>query len=167
LLKINFGEVNMGFKSTILVVEDVKKSRTLYEGILMCKVIDDFGEYNVGFEGGLALYKKALFIELTNQKEIVLKANNLTTYFEFDDIKSLETTIKDSNFNFVHPIQEQPWGQNVFRFYDYDGHMIEIAEIMDSVLLRLYNSGMSFKEIAEKTGYTEAKVIADLKNNQM
>jgi len=153
----------MGFKSTILVVEDVIKSRSLYEGILMCKVIDDFGEYNVGFEGGLALYKKTLFIDLTNQKEIVLKANNLTIYFEFEDIISLETKIRNSNFDFVHPIQEQPWGQNVFRFYDYDGHMIEIAEVMDSVLLRLHNAGMSYKEIAEKTGYTETKVIADLK----
>ncbi|MBN2834782.1 MAG: glyoxalase/bleomycin resistance/dioxygenase family protein [Candidatus Delongbacteria bacterium] len=152
----------MGFKSTILVVEDVKKSRKLYEDILMCEVVDDFGEYNVGFEGGLALYKKTLFIDLTAQEDIVLKANNLTVYFEFKNIESIEILIKEQNFEFVHNIQEQPWGQNVFRFYDYDGHMIEIAEEMDSVLLRLQNMGMSFKEISEKTGYTEDKVITDL-----
>lgn len=152
----------VGFKSTILVVEDVKKSRKLYEDILMCEVVDDFGEYNVGFEGGLALYKKTLFIDLTAQEDIVLKANNLTVYFEFKNIESIEILIKEQNFEFVHNIQEQPWGQNVFRFYDYDGHMIEIAEEMDSVLLRLQNMGMSFKEISEKTGYTEDKVITDL-----
>jgi len=156
----------VGFKSTILVVEDVKKSRKLYEDILKCKVVDDFGEYNVGFEDGLALYKKTLFIDLTAQEDIVLKANNLTVYFEFKNIESIETLIKEQNFDFVHPIQEQPWGQNVFRFYDYDGHMIEVAEEMDSVLLRLQNMGMSFKEISDKTGYTEDKVITKLENIQ-
>lgn len=41
----------MGFKAVILVVEDVLKSRKLYEEILGCKVESDFGIYNVGFEG--------------------------------------------------------------------------------------------------------------------
>ena len=38
----------MGFKSVILVVEDVIKSRKLYEEILGCKITDDFGIYNIG-----------------------------------------------------------------------------------------------------------------------
>jgi len=58
----------MGFKSVILVVNDVYKSRTLYEGLLHCEVDGDFGEYNVGFKGGLSLYKKTLFIELTGKE---------------------------------------------------------------------------------------------------
>ena len=84
----------MGFKSTILVVQDVLKSRELYENILGCKVVDDFGIYNVGFEGGLALYKESLFSELIGvEKNIIRKANNLSVYFEF-----------------VHKRKEQPWG---------------------------------------------------------
>ena len=47
----------MGFRSTILVVEDVLRSRELYEHVLECKVISDFGIYNVGFEGVYLLNK--------------------------------------------------------------------------------------------------------------
>lgn len=111
----------MGFKSTILVVEDVIKSRKLYEDILHCKVTDDFDKYNVGFEEGFALYKKSFFSEITNQDNIVLKANNLAVYPEFDDIEAFEIKIKAMNFELIHQIMEQPWGQNIF---DYDGYMI-------------------------------------------
>ena len=43
----------MSYLSTIIVVEDVLRSRELYEGVLGLKVDSDFGIYNVGFEGGL------------------------------------------------------------------------------------------------------------------
>lgn len=152
----------MTFKSAILVVNDVIKSRNLYEGILQCEVIDDFGEYNVGYRGGLALYQKAMFIELTGKDDIVTKANNCSVYFEFADIDSIEKKIQKENFEFVHPIREQPWGQRVFRFYDYDGHMMEIAEEMSSVFQRFVNMGMTAAEIAQKTGYTEERTIQEI-----
>jgi uncharacterized glyoxalase superfamily protein PhnB len=28
----------------------------------------------------------------------------------------------------IHPIVEQAWGQRVFRFYDPDGHAVEVGE---------------------------------------
>ncbi len=106
----------MGFKAVILVVEDVLKSRKLYEEILGCKVESDFGIYNVGFEGGLALYKKSLFSELINNDNIVSGANNLSVYFEIDDISTLRDKVVNSGFELVHDIEEQPWGQGVFRY---------------------------------------------------
>lgn len=66
----------MGFKSTILVVQDVTRSRTLYEDILGCTVEADFGIYNVGFQGGLALYREAFFSELIHRNDIVTKTHN-------------------------------------------------------------------------------------------
>lgn len=152
----------MGFKSTILVVADVLKSRKLYEDILECNVVEDFGIYNVGFNGGLGLYKKSFFSELTGKKNIIQGANNLSVYFEFDDINEIEGKIKKSNFEFIHTKKEQPWGQNIFRFYDYDYHIIEIAESMKLVLKRLYDSGLTIQEIATKTGYTETSIIKEI-----
>lgn len=148
----------MGFKSTILVVEDVVRSRMLYEEWLGCKVDSDFGIHNVGFEGGLALYQKSLFAELINSNDIVSKAQNLAVYFEFADIHPLRDKIVASGFELVHDIKEQPWGQMVLRFYDYDNHIIEIAEDMDAVLVRMVKSGMSESAIANKTGYSEDHV---------
>ncbi|WNS41105.1 VOC family protein [Paenibacillus sp. MMS20-IR301] len=154
----------MGFKSTILVVEDVVRSRMLYEDILGCKVEADFGIYNLGFSGGFALYAKSLFAELINSNDIVFKAQNLAVYFEFDDIHSLRDKIIANGFELLHDIQEQPWGQLVFRFYDYDKHIVEIAEDMDTVLVNMYKSGMSESMIANKTGYTEEDVTKTLRS---
>lgn len=154
----------MGFKSVILVVEDVIKSKKLYEELLGCKITDDFGIYNVGFEGGLALYKKSLFTELINSNEIVTRAHNLAVYFEYDDIYILRDTIVNNDFEMVHDIKEQPWGQKLFRFYDYDKHIIEIAENMNIVLKNLFNEGMSVPMISVKTGYTINDVTNILKD---
>lgn len=148
----------MGFKSVILVVEDVIKSRKLYEEILGCKVDGDFGIYNVGFEGGLSLYKKSFFAEMINNVDIVSRAHNLAVYFEFDDIFSLRDTVIKSDFELVHDIKEQPWGQNLFRFYDYDKHIIEVAENMNTVLKNMYENGMSLIMISDKSGYPVEEV---------
>jgi catechol 2,3-dioxygenase-like lactoylglutathione lyase family enzyme len=148
----------MGFKSVILVVENVIESRKLYEEILGCKVRSDFGIYNVGFEGGLALYKKSFFSEMINSEGIISRAHNLAVYFEFEDIYSLRDTIIKSGFELVHDIKEQEWGQNLFRFYDYDKHIIEVAENMNTVLENMHKDGMSLIMISDKTGYTVEEV---------
>lgn len=157
----------MGFKSVILVVDDVIKSRKLYEEILGCRITDDFGINNIGFEGGLALYKKSLFTELINSEDIVTGAHNLAVYFEYDDIYALRDTIINNDFKIVHDIKEQPWGQKVFRFYDHDRHIVEVAENMNSVLKSMYNDGMSVPMIANKTGYTIKNVTSILKDLQV
>jgi catechol 2,3-dioxygenase-like lactoylglutathione lyase family enzyme len=157
----------MGFKAVILVVEDVLKSRKLYEEILGCKVESDFGIYNVGFEGGLALYKKSLFSELINNDNIVSGANNLSVYFEFDDISTLRDKVVNSGFELVHDIEEQPWGQRVFRFYDYDKHIIEVAENMYVVIENMYKNGMTVPMIADKTGYAIEDVTSILQELQV
>lgn len=159
----------MGFKSTILVVEDVVQARILYEELLGCKVNSDFGVYNVGFEGGFALYKKSLFAELIDNDHIAVKSHNLAIYFEFDDINTIRDTIVINGFQLLHDIREQPWGQMVFRFYDYDNHIVEIAENMNSVLINMHNSGIPVSIIANKTGYTEddvSRILNDQLNNK-
>ena len=52
---------------------------------------------------------------------------------------------------FVHDLREQPWGQRVARFYDPDGHIIEIGESMESVAVRFFRKGMSVEEISRRT----------------
>jgi catechol 2,3-dioxygenase-like lactoylglutathione lyase family enzyme len=152
----------MSFKSVILVVNDVIKSRKLYEEILGCKIEADFGIYNVGYEGGLALYKKSLFLELIHSEDIASRAHNLAVYFEFDDIYTLRDTVIKDNFELVHDIKEQPWGQKLFRFYDYDKHIIEVAENMNTVLKNMYEDGMSLLMISDKTGYNVEEVTSIL-----
>ena len=155
----------MGFLSTIIVVEDILRSRELYEGALNLKVTADFGIYNVGFEGGLALYQKALFQELAGPIEMLDKPNNFVLYFEVDDLETIERELEAKGLEFVHTIREQPWGQPAFRVYDYDNHMLEIAENMDHVIRKMYRLGQTIEEIAGRTGYSIDEVTLKVKEN--
>ena len=152
----------MSFVSSIIVVEEIARSRTLYEGILHLTVTADFGIYNVGFEGGLSLYRKAFFEELIGGQVRLEKHNNVVLYFEVDDLEKLEEKIAQSGFEFIHRIREQPWKQRNFRFYDYDQHILEIAEKMGVVIVRLRQNGSSIEEIANLTGYSIEQVAQEL-----
>ena len=156
----------MGFVSSIIVVEDVLASRKLYEGILGMKVSGDFGIYNVGFEGGLSLYRRALFEELTGRKVEAGKHHNLALYFEIDGLEAMEEKIAQNGFEFIHRIREQPWKQRTFRCYDRDGHVLEIAERMDATIRRLFEAGNPLEEIARMTGYTVEQVKQELEKRK-
>jgi hypothetical protein len=155
----------MTFVSSIIVVEDVVHSRELYETILHLKVNGDFGIYNVGFEGGLSLYRKAFFQELIDGPVNLERHNNVVLYFEVGDLDELEQEIALNGFEFLHRIREQPWKQRTFRFYDYDNHILEIAERMDIVIYRLHQNGSSEEEIAKLTGYSKNQVLQELEKH--
>jgi catechol 2,3-dioxygenase-like lactoylglutathione lyase family enzyme len=156
----------MGFVSSIIIVEEIARSRKLYEGILHLKVSADFGIYNVGFEGGLSLYRKAFFQELTGQQVNLGKHNNLVLYFEIDNLEEMEDEITKNGFEFIHKIREQPWKQKIFRFYDYDQHIVEVAEKMDVVILRLLENGSSIEEISKLTGFPTEQVLQEIEKHK-
>ncbi len=148
----------MSNPATILVVEDVLRSRELYEKIMGLKVESDFGIYNVGFEGGLGLYQKKLFQDLTGGLPVSPRSNSYVIYFEVNDLDGLESVIAQNGFEFIHRIKVQPWQQRIFRFYDYDGHINEVAEHMHAVIHRLSREGNSSEKIAEMISYSLEKV---------
>ena len=152
----------MSFLSAIIVVEDIPTSRKLYEGILGLKVTADFGIYNVGYEGGLSLYRKTFFEELTGKPVEAGRHHNLAVYFEIDGLEAMEKKIAENGFEFIHRIREQPWKQRTFRCYDRDGHVLEIAERMDATIRRLFEAGNPLEEIARMTGYTVEQVKQEL-----
>jgi len=154
----------MGFLSSIIVVEDVLRSRQLYEKIMGMQVMEDHGIFNVGLEGGLSLYQREFFQNLTGALTVQTKSNNMVLYFEVEDLENIEKTILQAGFEFVHRIQEQPWKQKNFRFYDYDGHINEVAETMSVVCRRMLDEGKSEQEIADFTNYTVDKVKELLAN---
>lgn len=156
----------MSFVSSIIVVEDIARSRMLYETILHLKVVADFGIYNVGFEGGLSLYRKAFFQELIDDQVHLGKHHDVVLYFEVDDLEALEEQISEHDFELIHNIKEQPWKQRNFRFYDYDNHVIEAAERMDVVISRLQGNGNSVEEIAKLTGYSVDQVLQEMEKHK-
>ncbi len=142
----------MKYVCTLVVVDDVLRSRKLYEEILKLKVIADFGEYNAAFEGGLALYRKALYQGIMGDRRIQSQSNNFELFFEENDLLSIQRAIKDNGFEIIHEVREEPWRQLSFRFYDYDKNVIVVAENMDYTINRLLRNGLNIGEIAKATG---------------
>ncbi|NLW46966.1 MAG: hypothetical protein GXY86_06485 [Firmicutes bacterium] len=56
-----------------------------------------------------------------------------------------------------------PWGQRVFRFYDPDKYIVEIGEIVETVIIRSYKQGDSIDEIVQKTSMSREFVEATIK----
>jgi catechol 2,3-dioxygenase-like lactoylglutathione lyase family enzyme len=146
--------LNMKFVCPLLVVEDLARSRQFYREVLDQKEKFDLGE-NVTFEGDFALHRKAHFEKLLNVPSAEHPSpvcHNHELYFEEDKIKERQLKLMEHRVRFLHTMREQPWGQRVIRFYDPDGHVIEVGESMEAVVRRLSEEGLSPEEISEKIG---------------
>ncbi len=141
------------YQGVLIAVKDITISRRFYEECLGQKVALDFG-VNVGFEGGLAIHQKDHFQELLGGERYaaLTKSHAGELYFETDEVEAVEQRLKAAGMEFIHPVREQPWGQRVMRLYDPDGHVVEIGETMEAVVLRFYRQGSSVESICQKTG---------------
>lgn len=66
--------------------------------------------------------------------------------------KGFLLTTSDSEIKVIHDTLTYDWGQKVFRFYDYDKHIVEVSESIQGVFNRLYAQGLSLPKIAERFG---------------
>ena len=78
-------------------------------------------------------------------------------------LKKAEVVVEEQDFDgFLNRLKEYPeieylgeviehsWGQRVIRFYDLDGHLIEVGEDMKMVVRRFLNTGMTMEEVSER-----------------
>jgi catechol 2,3-dioxygenase-like lactoylglutathione lyase family enzyme len=145
-------EGNPVYRSCVLLVKDIEKSKQFYNTVLGQKIVMDFGR-NVIFEGGLAIWKKDYALNLIfreKKPEIKVGTNNVEIYFETENLDDLYKNLT-GKVRFIHSIMEHSWGQRAFRVYDPDDYIIEFAESMENVVLRLYNQDLGVEEIAKKS----------------
>ena len=141
------------FKCPLLVVTDMEKAITFYEEVIGDRVVMNFGE-NVQFEGGFALQEMKKWKAMIHTTTVRRKSNNAELYFEEPDFdKFLEYLKEFPEIQYVHGVEEAPWGQRIVRFYDPDFHIIEVGEPMDAVIKRLFASGMTVEQVSEKSQY--------------
>ena len=141
----------MKFKHALLLVSDINRSRMFYTGLLKQKIIHDFGNH-ITFEGGLAIHKAEHYQKMTGKTFARLpKDYHCAVYFETHDIiKDYDAMVK-ADVTILHPIEIQPWNQQVFRCFDPDNHLIEIGESMEQVIIRLRDMGKDISEIIKMT----------------
>lgn len=143
----------MKYICPLLVVENIAVSRSFYETLLGQTVKFDFGE-NITFEGDFAIHEKKHYASLLGEnKEPLIQtgAHNFELYFEEEDVIGLSEKLEKENIRLVHDVREQPWGQRVVRFYDPDHHIIEVGERMETLVVRLFQQGLSKEDIEKKT----------------
>lgn len=147
------------FKCPLIAVSDIKESVRFYEEVIGDRVAMDFGE-NVTFEGGFSLQEMKRWKSLIHTDKVRRKSNDAELYFEEDDFDGFISYLKEfPDLQFVHGVEEMPWGQRVIRFYDPDFHIIEVGESMDVVIRRMLQSGMSVEETARKSQYPIEYVV--------
>lgn len=120
------------FAHSVIFVKDIEVSKKFYADVLGIKIIQDCGIF-ILFEGDLAIHQARELLNTVYKKDIAegydaQGRNNLEVYFESDKLDEIYARLKEYNVEFIHGIEKQSWGQNVFRFYDPDRHVVEIGE---------------------------------------
>lgn len=156
----------MKFICPLVVVEDIARSRKFYEEVLGQRVKFDFGE-NVTFEGDFAIHLRSHYQQLIDGKPIQLGGNSTELYFEENKVEEFALKIKQHSVTLVHEVREQPWRQKVVRFYDPDGHIIEVGESLAYLCFRLNSEGISVAEIAKTIGIPEEFVTMSIEKHEM
>ena len=141
----------MLYQGTLLSVSDMERSKSFYQNVMEQKPLMDLGVH-VAFERGLSLQSN--YEELVGEKlPAKERPNNFQLYFEVEDLDAWLKKLQSAGVEFIHTAKEYPWGQRVFRFYDPDQYIIEIAESMESVAKRYLAQGLSVEETAQRTMY--------------
>ena len=145
----------MKYKSTLIAVTDMERSKAFYEKYLDLAVEVDFGA-NVTLAGGLALQTVETWRNFIGGIDVHFKGNAGELYFEEGDFDGFLSKI--DGLELIHLPKEHTWGQRVVRFYDPDGHIVEVGEELTTVASRFADSGMTVAEIAARMDVREEYV---------
>lgn len=140
----------MKYQGVCISVKDVSLSKKFYQDLFELEVFQDYG-INISF-GGLSLQQEFDWL-LNIPKERVLKEpHNMELYFEEDEFDDFIAKLEQRNdIRYLgEGVKEAGWGQRAIRFYDLDGHIIEVGENMKMVVKRFLDSGMSMAETSKR-----------------
>lgn len=147
----------------LLVTADMAAARQFYEEVLGQQVEMDLGA-NLSFKGGFALQSRESWEGLIGKRIEQPQAGreDFELYFENPDFEAFAKRLEGFPIRYAHAVREQPWGQRVVRFYDPDGHLIEVGESMACAVRRMAGEGMEAGDICRRTMYPPAFIEAAL-----
>ena len=80
--------------------------------------------------------------------------------FETAAIDEILLRLQERGVEFLHELLEESWGQRTIRFYDPDGHLIEIGEPLEVFITRLYRELGSIQAVTAKTSVSKDRVTS-------
>lgn len=140
----------MKYEGVCIAVKDVNLSKKFYQEIFGLEVVQDYG-INISF-GALSLQQDFDWLAGVPKDSILKRPHNMELYFEEDDFDGFIARLEQRNdIQYLGDgVREAGWGQRSVRFYDLDGHIIEVGENMVMVVKRFLDSGMSMEETSKR-----------------
>jgi len=140
----------MKYNCAVISVADINAARKFYEDLFGLEVFQDYG-INIAFTCGLALQQDFDWLVHLPKENVLTKSNNMELCFEERDFDGFLIKLKKyPNIECLGEVIKHSWGQRVIRFYDLDGHIIEVGEDMKMVIKRFLASGMTMEEVSVK-----------------
>ena len=140
----------MKYICTVISVSDIEAAKKFYKDLFGLKIYQDYGK-NIAFTCGLALQQDFDWLVNLPKEKVLKKSNNVEIAFEESDFDEFLIRLKQyENIEYLDEVMEHTWGQRVIRFYDLDGHIIEVGESMKIVIQRFLSTGMTMEEISVK-----------------
>ena len=140
----------MKYICTVISVSDIEAAKKFYKDLFGLKIYQDYGK-NIAFTCGLALQQDFDWLVNLPKEKVLKKQNNVEIAFEESDFDEFLIRLKQyENIEYLDEVMEHTWGQRVIRFYDLDGHIIEVGESMKIVIQRFLSTGMTMEEISSK-----------------
>ena len=140
----------MKYVCSVISVADIGTARKFYEELFGLEVYQDYGR-NIAFTCGLALQQDFDWLVSIPKEKVLKKSNNAEVVFEEQDFDGFLNRLKEyPEIEYLGEVIEHSWGQRVIRFYDLDGHLIEVGEDMKMVVRRFLNTGMTMEEVSER-----------------
>ena len=120
----------MKLKNILIAVSDMEKSKQFYHDVFGLDVLLDNGD-NVILTEGLVLQDRKVWESFLG-KETVLPNHSCELYFEERDIDGFAEKLERCypSADYVNRMITYDWGKKVIRFYDPDGHLIEVGTPM-------------------------------------
>ena len=120
----------MKLKSTLIVVKDINRSFRFYHDLFGLELVTD-NDGNMILTDGLVLQEESCWKGFLG-RQTVGRSNSFELYFEDADpkgfVEKLEKRYPDVEY--VNRLMTHSWGQQVVRFYDPDGNLIEVGTPM-------------------------------------
>ncbi len=139
----------MKYTCTVISVSDIEAAKKFYEDLFGLEIYQDYG-INISFTCGLALQQNFDWLVNLPKEKILKKSNNVEIVFETSNFDEFLMKLKEYPIWDFGRVNRTYLGQHVIRFYDLDGHMIEVGEDMKMVIQRFLSTGMTMEEISSK-----------------
>lgn len=140
----------MQYSCALIAVSDIHASRRFYEELFGLTLYSDYG-INIAFTCGLALQQQFDWLTGLPAESVVKKSHNMELCFEEEDFDGfLQKLAAYPHIQRLGGVVEHSWGQRVVRFYDPDGHLIEVGENMRMVVQRFLDGGLSIKQVSQR-----------------